>query len=367
MTIEEAAPRGTVIELQSYWVRLASKWQGHSPHSNIPLIHLARRRRGSELDRQEAYMHDAPQENFVSDEERVSKKWGKFARDREQGKTVHRLFALQHPVVSRFIKDSYLNDFSSPLEYVKSFLPKVPSSPCLEIGCGIGMLARSMITSGVCSELDAFDLSEDVIAVAKRKTEQEEIKGIHFHVGDANTLELPENKYQLIYMSQSIHHVENLENLFNQINKALQPGGIFYGSDYIGPTRMQWSEKQLDIMNEILAILPERYLRHSQHNYEVKARINRIPIETFLRVDPSEGVRSEEILPLAQKILDVIDIRPMGGTINYELLRGRIHNFDDQSDTDNTILRLICLLEKIMIREGVLESDFVRFVARKRP
>ena len=80
----------------------------------------------------------------------------------------------------------------------------------------------------------------------------------------------------------------------------------------------------------------------------------------------SEGVRAAEALPLAREKFDVEVFKPSGGTILYELLRGRIHNFDDEDEKDNTILRLLFIFEKTLIERGWLPSDFGMFVARRK-
>ncbi len=91
--------------------------------------------------------------------------------------------------------------------------------------------------------------------------------------------------------------------------------------------------------------------------------VARTKIEDFLRVDPSEGVRSGEIVPLARERFDVFDFRPMGCSVVYELLLEIIHNFDEN---DQALLRLICLLERLLVRDGAVASDFACFAARKR-
>ncbi len=104
----------------------------------------------------------------------------------------------------------------------------------------------------------------------------------------------------------------------------MKPGGLFYVSDYIGPTRMQWTDAQLKYMNDLLALMPEEL--RAQINPDgsdapsPKTSVKRISLETFERVDPSEAVRSADI-DRAIRTFDVVDFYPMGGTISYELYR----------------------------------------------
>ncbi len=301
----------------------------------------------------------------MTDREKVSNTWGKFTEKRVNDPKFQRLCAMDHPLIQEYILDTYFDGQHAP-GYAMKYLNKVPSEWGLEIGCGPGTLSIGMARDGLCKRLDAFDISEKAIEIAKRSAEEQGIRTISFEVRDANTIRLPKNRYDLIFISQSLHHIENLENLYDQVGGALTDDGIFWASDYIGPARLQWTDKQLEIINAINALLPEKYRTLGFDETRVRTNVERIPLEAFLKGDPSEAVRSNEILPLAKEHLDVVEIRPWGHSITYPLLIETIHNYDENSEIDNALLRLICLLESMLIKEGMLESDFAFFVARKR-
>jgi SAM-dependent methyltransferase len=299
-----------------------------------------------------------------TDREKVSRKWGKYALDRESGKEVPRVFALHHPLLAELYSRQYGRLASLIRQHG-------PYRRVLEIGCGIGSLCVN-----TCRNLDlwgmpyeayhAFDISEEVIDVARRAVAREGLRGVTLFTADANTVELPANRYDLVLISQSIHHVAELEHLYNQILGTLTPNGVFICSDYFGPTRMQWTEAQLTIMNDLLAAFPDELLPNSRKEFRLEREVKRIPLKIFLDHDPSEGVRAAEALPLAREMFEIEVHKPCGGTILYELLRGRIHNFDDEDEKDNAILRLLFVFEKTLIERGWMPSDFGMFVARRK-
>jgi SAM-dependent methyltransferase len=235
----------------------------------------------------------------------------------------------------------------------------------LEIGCGPGSLSRTFAGNYFCGSIDAFDLSPENIRLARKKAAEEGLRNINYYIGDANTLELPAGKYDLIMVSQSLHHILNLENLFSQIEQGLTPGGLFWADDYCGPNRMQWTEKQLYYINEILRILPDKYKVRGDNGRE-KRSAERIPIEAFLKNDPSEGVRALDILPIARNFLDLRETVFWGGSILYELLLYIVHNFDEKDPADRALLEIIFFMEHRLIAEGVLESNFVAFTGTRR-
>lgn len=295
---------------------------------------------------------------------KVSNKWGTFAERRHTDPKYQRVFAMDHPIVQEYVYNTYLEG-ESPFVYVRRFLPYIPCNSGLEIACGSGDLSIAVVNTGLCKQVDACDISERAIAIAKQSAQDAKIDNIRFTVADANTMVLPKNHYDFIYMSQSLHHIEELEHLYQQVNDALTDDGVFFVADYIGPTRMQWTDKQLTIMNTMLSLLPER-LRLSLDNQNIRKVIERTAIKDFLRIDPSEGVRAGEIFSIAQKQFDILDFRPMGLSIIYELFLNIIHNFDDQSEYDIALLKLICFIESLLVKEGIIASDFGCFVAKKK-
>lgn len=290
---------------------------------------------------------------------KVADKWSDFAKLRETDPRYKRIFAMENPHIEALVNRTYFGGGCS-LSLIKKHRPDMRFNRVLEIGCGPGNLSRTFAKNYFCGSIDAFDIAPENIRLAREKAAAEGLKNINFYVGDANTLELPEGKYDLILVSHSLHHILNLENLFSQIERGLAPGGLFWADDYCGPNRMQWTEKQLYYINEIMKILPAKYKVRGD-NGRTKNSAERIPIEAFLRNDPSEGVRALDIMPIARNYLDVRETVFWGGSILYELLLYIVHNFDEKDPADRALLEMIFFMEHRLIQEGILESNFVAF------
>lgn len=297
-----------------------------------------------------------------AEENLAKKKWD----DAHNKKNFKKRFAMAHPEVSKFINTNYLN-MGQPLSILKPYA-KLPVDNALELACGRGDFSIRLVREGIARNVDAYDISDTAVDAARRNALNAGIESLQFHTADVNKIELEEDKYDLVCFSQSLHHIEELEHVFEQIAKALKKDGLLFVNDYVGPSRMQWTDKQMALMNEILEILPKSYrkLLSGDMGYrgEYKKEVHRTPVEIYLKVDPSEGVRSAEILPVAKRYFKIIDERPLAGTIHYELLRGIVHNFDVNSEKDTALLKMILLLEKELISNGVINSDFECFVAR---
>ncbi|MEA5074483.1 MAG: class I SAM-dependent methyltransferase [Eubacterium aggregans] len=70
----------------------------------------------------------------------------------------------------------------------------------------------------------AVDCDEQTIAEAKEKYPDSDIL---FDVMDGGHLDLPENSMDTVCLSNSIHHVEDVERVFSEMLRVLKPGGTF--------------------------------------------------------------------------------------------------------------------------------------------
>ncbi len=62
----------------------------------------------------------------------------------------------------------------------------------------------------------------------------------------------------------SLHHVVRLEALYETVARALKPGGLFVIDEYVGPTRFQWSERQMQLTNALQELLPREHRRTTE-------------------------------------------------------------------------------------------------------
>ncbi len=66
-------------------------------------------------------------------------------------------------------------------------------------------------------------------------------------------------KYDSVMANHSLHHVTNLEHLFNQINNIIHTDGSFVISDMIGRNGHQRWPESMEIVNKYCKELPESY------------------------------------------------------------------------------------------------------------
>jgi SAM-dependent methyltransferase len=220
-----------------------------------------------------------------------------------------------------------------------------------------------LIKRGLFNKMEVLDIAEGLLNKQAKLAVERGITRAEYKIKDCNNLQLEENAYDLIFAFGTVHHIEKLDLLFDQINRGLKSNGLFVMREYIGPNRIQFTEKQLSIVNEILSILPEKYritfdgfIKKSHTNYD---------LEMLLRTDPSESVNSQGIMPAIKEHLDIIKLDYTGGTILHPLLNGIASSFEKDED-GAAIIKLLIFFEKTLIEKGVLPSDYVFCMAKKK-
>ncbi len=271
------------------------------------------------------------------------------------------MYAIDHPRLRAGLYDTYLGGLD-PFSWMRARMP-VPAQCALEIGCGGGDLAFGLIEAGTCERIDAFDIAEGAIAAAQVKVRDLGLRTLRFHLLNGNTWLMSRHQYDFVYASHALHHIENLEHLFGQVANTLRPGGVLFASDYIGPSRMQYTDAHLAAMNAALATLPEA--KRLDRFGVLKTAIQRRPVELYLQHDPSEAVRSAEIIPVMRRFFDV-EIVPMGMSLTFEVLLNIAHNFDPDDDGDNALIDELMRLEQQAERTGEAEPLFACLVARQK-
>ncbi|MFQ5777436.1 MAG: class I SAM-dependent methyltransferase, partial [Terriglobia bacterium] len=247
-----------------------------------------------------------------------------------------------------------------------------PAQRGLSLGCGTGQLERRAVEMNLCRRLDACDLSPHAIAQAQAGVQAARLSPrLRFFVADLNRLELPPATYDLILCPMSLHHVRALEQLFAQARRALRPQGLLALNEFVGPDQFQWTEQQLHHANQLLRLLPRRYRRNRDPRRwrrllaPYRRRVRRRPRWRMTMDDPSESVRSSEVVPLLEREFEIMERRDYGGTLLQPVLDRIAGNFQDTAN-DRRVLQELCAAEQRLIRQGILASDFTVIVARPR-
>ncbi|HYC62368.1 MAG TPA: class I SAM-dependent methyltransferase [Thermoanaerobaculia bacterium] len=288
-----------------------------------------------------------------------SRKWGDHLRVEASGEW-HAW--LDHPLISMHYRSRSLVE-GLPWEVWAGRRLGQPATRSLDLGCGAGQKSLTVFESGSTAETHGIDISEERIAEAERMRIANKIPG-EFRVADVNTASLPPETYDLIFSSHSLHHFVALEHVMSQVHDALTPDGLFILEEFVGPTQFQWTDRQIDLVRTLMEMLPEdlRMLRWGA----VKPYEGRPEVKDVVAASPFESIRSSEIVPIFRRVFRVVELRPLGGTLQHLLYNGIVHNFTlDRADA-RAYVQAIIDVEDALIDSGMLPSDFMLLIGMRR-
>lgn len=237
-----------------------------------------------------------------------------------------------------------------------------PIGQALSLGCGFGALERDLLSRGLVTRMQAIDLADGAILEARRLAAEAGLADrVEYQVADLEVADFPDGGADVVFAHSSVHHVDRLEELFAAVTRTLKPGGIFHLHEFVGPTRFQWTDAQLELGNALLDSLPERLRRLPDGT--PKGRLTRPTIEQMLEIDPSEAIRAADIVPLMREHFTVIEERRLGGALLHLVLGDIAQNFRADDAGDRAELERLFAAEDRAMAEGRIGSDFMTITA----
>lgn len=95
-------------------------------------------------------------------------------------------------------------------------------------GCGFGEDAIRLARLG--ARVEAFDLSPDIIALARRRSAEFGFSGVNFCVMPCEALAYRDDSFDLVFLIDILHHVD-IQKSVAEIVRVLKPGGRIIGNE----------------------------------------------------------------------------------------------------------------------------------------
>jgi SAM-dependent methyltransferase len=157
-------------------------------------------------------------------------------------------------------------------------------------------------------------------------------------------------EYDAVLANQSLHHVVNLEGLFDRVKESLRPGGQFLISDMIGRNGHQRWPEALDVTHEFWSKLPPSYRFNDLVGYyEEMYQSWDCSLEGF------EGVRSQDILPLLLERFHFRLFVGYGNIIDPFIDRAFGGHFDPDSEWDRSFIDRVHQRDEVELSSGRLK------------
>ncbi len=223
---------------------------------------------------------------------------------------IHELPAIFHYWSNRHLRPRMNRIFESdsiPEFYARPFL--AASAACakrprfLSLGAGDCSteieVARKLIEMGLEDfEMVCLEVSPHLIKRAEAALEAAGLSGrVSVKQTDVNSWQ-PDEDYSGTMANHSLHHLVELESVFEGVRKSLRPGGVFVTNDMIGRNgHMRWPE-----VLEVVELLWEFLPRRLKFNHQAKRWDDKF-MNLACSADGFEGFRAQDILPLLSRLL----------------------------------------------------------------
>jgi 2-polyprenyl-3-methyl-5-hydroxy-6-metoxy-1,4-benzoquinol methylase len=203
--------------------------------------------------------------------------------------------------------------------------------------------------------LEALELSPVRSERARERASKDGVASyLTISEADLNTW-VPEQKYSIVIAKDTLHHVLELERLFDSVHEALEDEGTFLTSDMIGRNgHMRWPEA-LEIIQGVWKFIPDHY----KTNHQLK-RVEQEYVNWDCSKKGFEGIRAQDILPLLVKKFSFRSFLGFGNLPDIFIERGFGHNLSVDDPHDTGFIDFMEDLNTLLIDLGYLKPTMIR-------
>lgn len=192
-----------------------------------------------------------------------------------------------------FVYDMFMDnvDYDMWVKYIHRIWEKENIEPKLiaELGCGTGNITGRLAKEGY--DMIGIDISEDMLSVARAKADDDGITNILYSLQDMTKFELYGTVDVILSLCDSINYIteyEDLVSVFKQVNKYLEPDGLF-----IFDINTEYKFKHI-LGDNTFADTEENAAYIWQNFYDEDEKINEYYVNFFIKNNDNTYERTEE-------------------------------------------------------------------------
>jgi len=229
----------------------------------------------------------------------------------------------------------------------------------LSIGSGDGQLEIELAKCLIARGCDTFTIHVTELSTIRQERTRDRVRheGLEdkfaFHIVDLNK-EFVSGTYDMMFAHHVLHHIVDLEFLFDNIANGLAPGGVFATIDMIGRNgHMRWPEA-LEYIELAWEFIPD----HWKYNFQLNAFH-----EKYLNFDCSaagfEGIRAQDILPLLIERFDFSRFVAGGGFVDILFDRGYGQSIDMENNRERALVDFLSQTNELLLETGRIKPTML--------
>jgi len=139
-------------------------------------------------------------------------------------------WAADTPLESILVRECFEAPTAQENRFILSQMGPLSGKRVLDIGAGLGESSVFFALQG--ADVTLLDISSGMVDTALRlaRSHGVNVTGI---VSPVEDLKVPDSSFDVVYIANTIHHVQDREKLLGSIHRVLKPGGWFFSWDPI--------------------------------------------------------------------------------------------------------------------------------------
>jgi SAM-dependent methyltransferase len=269
----------------------------------------------------------------------------------------------QSPVVRAALNRRITGDatVSPEVHFVARHAGSIPSPQALTLRVGDARLEVALIEAGACERITGLDADEQRALSAQGNVPDSLREQIDFRQGDPLAWE-PEHPLGAVIARSVLHRQADLSAMLDHVHSIMAPGALVFVDEFVGPARFQWTELQIEVINRLLACMPEELLIDLGAREERrKTLIARPDPAKHALSNPSDAVCSDQIVGCLDERFERVEVSLYGGAVYHQLFSRVMGNFAPHPE----LVRVIMEVDALLTDTGVLASDYVWGVWRR--
>lgn len=241
-------------------------------------------------------------------------------------------------------------------------------SEIVSVGAGDGSvemdIAERMLAKGFRQfRIDCLELSPHLIGRGEANARARGLGDIVRFIRADLTNWQAIRRYGAAFAHHSLHHIEALEHVFDEIQRSLCDQGAFITSDMIGRNgHMRWPEVEA-ILSRIWSAMPDHYRYNHQLSRHEPAFVN----FDCTSEGSFEGIRAQDIMPELLKRFHFEKYVAWGGLTDVFVDRCFGHNLSQDNAEDCAFIDRLAQADRALLRLGAHTPTQLIAVMRKHP
>ncbi|MFG6117611.1 class I SAM-dependent methyltransferase [Halobacillus sp. MO56] len=226
---------------------------------------------------------------------------------------------------------------SSWKKTITQLVPVENVSKAVDIGCGGGIYSKALADMGVAS-VTGVDFSEKILEGAKENCK--DYKNIFFRYGSAYDTGVNSNNFDLVLERALIHHLDELQNCFQEAYRILKDDGYYIIQDRT-PDDCLLKGNDNHIRGYLFELFPRLIDKEVSRRYSSQFVLETLKKVGFRKIEEVKLWETRKMYDTKDQLLEDLSERT-GRSILHELddneLRILINHVDKSLSSNNSII-----------------------------